>query len=223
MPNWTEASLSDRTPQPLAQRSPRLEKKLVFSPVIPQLRFFTHSALPHQREKWPISTTVVWNHNSLAAPYVNSRIRAFYFVAFVPSRCYRWCLCFTVGWRRFTATASEMGWIWVCVQRIRRRMRLDRFRELGRQYPVFCFLLLVLLLATVLLNRFSRHTHTHTCAHREFSVKMFDSILVYLQIYPHHNGVLVLPGWSGHFLLFSGSRISASKRLYLHQTKDKGR
>uniref|UniRef100_A0A8C9ZUQ6 Sorting nexin-14 n=1 Tax=Sander lucioperca TaxID=283035 RepID=A0A8C9ZUQ6_SANLU len=29
-----------------------------------------------------------------------------------------------------------------------------RFRELGRQYPVFCFLLLVLLLSTVLLNRY---------------------------------------------------------------------
>lgn len=32
-------------------------------------------------------------------------------------------------------------------------MKVDRFRELGRQYPVFCFLLLVLLLSTVLLNR----------------------------------------------------------------------
>ncbi|XP_056867958.1 sorting nexin-14-like isoform X2 [Takifugu flavidus] len=47
-----------------------------------------------------------------------------------------------------------MGWIWVCFQKIRRRMRLERFRELGRQYPVFCFLLLVLLLSTVLLNRY---------------------------------------------------------------------
>ncbi|XP_034078156.1 sorting nexin-14 isoform X10 [Gymnodraco acuticeps] len=37
---------------------------------------------------------------------------------------------------------------------IRRRVKLDRFRELGRQYPVFCFLLLVLLLSTVLLNRY---------------------------------------------------------------------
>ncbi|XP_029682786.1 sorting nexin-14 isoform X4 [Takifugu rubripes] len=47
-----------------------------------------------------------------------------------------------------------MGWIWVCFQKIRRRMRLERFRELGRQYPVFCFLLLVLLFSTVLLNRY---------------------------------------------------------------------
>ncbi|XP_041810550.1 sorting nexin-14-like isoform X5 [Chelmon rostratus] len=47
-----------------------------------------------------------------------------------------------------------MGCIRACLQKIRRRMKLDRFRELGRQYPVFCFLLLVLLLSTVLLNRY---------------------------------------------------------------------
>ncbi|KAM9341471.1 sorting nexin-14-like isoform 3-T3 [Symphorus nematophorus] len=47
-----------------------------------------------------------------------------------------------------------MGIIRACLQKIRRRMKLDRFRELGRQYPVFCFLLLVLLLSTVLLNRY---------------------------------------------------------------------
>ncbi|XP_073340000.1 sorting nexin-14-like isoform X5 [Pagrus major] len=47
-----------------------------------------------------------------------------------------------------------MGCIGACLQKIRRRMKLDRFRELGRQYPVFCFLLLVLLLSTVLLNRY---------------------------------------------------------------------
>ncbi|KAF7201709.1 sorting nexin-14 isoform X3 [Nothobranchius furzeri] len=48
----------------------------------------------------------------------------------------------------------------VCVRAflrmIRQRMKLDRVRELGRQYPVFCFLLLVLLLSTLLLNR---HIH----------------------------------------------------------------
>lgn len=96
----------------------------------------------------------------------------------------------------FTATASEMGWIWVCVQKIRRRMRLDRFREMGRQYPVFCFLLLVLLLATVLLNRFS--THTHTRAHREFSVSFFflvfflQHILLYFGRYIH----IIMVFWS---------------------------
>ncbi|XP_019133015.1 sorting nexin-14 isoform X6 [Larimichthys crocea] len=47
-----------------------------------------------------------------------------------------------------------MGCIGACLQKIRRRMKLDRFRELGRQYPVFCFLLLVLLMSTVLLNRY---------------------------------------------------------------------
>ncbi|KAM8737610.1 sorting nexin-14-like isoform 7-T7 [Acanthopagrus schlegelii] len=47
-----------------------------------------------------------------------------------------------------------MGCIGAFLQRIRRGMKLDRFRELGRQYPLFCFLLLVLLLSTVLLNRY---------------------------------------------------------------------
>ncbi|XP_038585857.1 sorting nexin-14-like isoform X4 [Micropterus salmoides] len=47
-----------------------------------------------------------------------------------------------------------MGCIRACLQAVRRRMKLNRFRELGRQYPVFCFLLLVLLLSTVLLNRY---------------------------------------------------------------------
>ncbi|XP_034715127.1 sorting nexin-14-like isoform X5 [Etheostoma cragini] len=47
-----------------------------------------------------------------------------------------------------------MGCIRTCLQKIRRRVKLERFRELGRQYPVFCFLMLVLLLSTVLLNRY---------------------------------------------------------------------
>uniref|UniRef100_A0A3Q2Y2G4 Sorting nexin-14 n=1 Tax=Hippocampus comes TaxID=109280 RepID=A0A3Q2Y2G4_HIPCM len=47
-----------------------------------------------------------------------------------------------------------MGCIRVCLQRIRRKMKLDLLRDLCRQYPVFCFLLLVLLLSTVLLNRY---------------------------------------------------------------------
>ncbi|XP_032356263.1 sorting nexin-14 isoform X5 [Etheostoma spectabile] len=47
-----------------------------------------------------------------------------------------------------------MGCIRACLQKIRRRVKLERFRELGRQYPVFCFLMLVLLLSTVLLNRY---------------------------------------------------------------------
>ncbi|XP_036981312.1 sorting nexin-14-like isoform X6 [Acanthopagrus latus] len=47
-----------------------------------------------------------------------------------------------------------MGCIGAFLQRIRRGMKLDRFRELGRQYPLFCFLLLALLLSTVLLNRY---------------------------------------------------------------------
>uniref|UniRef100_A0A3B3HCM1 Sorting nexin-14 n=1 Tax=Oryzias latipes TaxID=8090 RepID=A0A3B3HCM1_ORYLA len=47
-----------------------------------------------------------------------------------------------------------MGSLRMFLQNIRLRMKLDRVRQLGRQYPVFCFLLLVLLLSTVLLNRY---------------------------------------------------------------------
>ncbi|KAL0969551.1 hypothetical protein UPYG_G00228970 [Umbra pygmaea] len=47
-----------------------------------------------------------------------------------------------------------MGCITVYLRNMRLRMKLDLVRELGRQYPVFCFLLLVLLLSTVLLNRY---------------------------------------------------------------------
>ncbi|XP_051942705.1 sorting nexin-14 isoform X8 [Hippocampus zosterae] len=49
---------------------------------------------------------------------------------------------------------EKMGFIRVCLQRVRRKMKLDLLRDLCRQYPVFCFLLLVLLLSTVLLNRY---------------------------------------------------------------------
>lgn len=55
----------------------------------------------------------------------------------------------TLGLHRTT----EMGIIAALLQKLRRRVKVDRLRELGRQYPVFCFLLLVLLLSTLLLNR----------------------------------------------------------------------
>uniref|UniRef100_A0A096LW96 Sorting nexin-14 n=1 Tax=Poecilia formosa TaxID=48698 RepID=A0A096LW96_POEFO len=48
----------------------------------------------------------------------------------------------------------KMGSIRAFLQLTSRGMKLDRVRELGRQYPVFCFLLLVLLLTTLLLNRY---------------------------------------------------------------------
>uniref|UniRef100_A0A6Q2XPG1 Sorting nexin 14 n=1 Tax=Esox lucius TaxID=8010 RepID=A0A6Q2XPG1_ESOLU len=47
-----------------------------------------------------------------------------------------------------------MGCIRLFLQKMRHRIKLELVRELGRQYPVFCFLLLVLLLSTVLLNRY---------------------------------------------------------------------
>ncbi|XP_035282606.1 sorting nexin-14-like isoform X4 [Anguilla rostrata] len=40
------------------------------------------------------------------------------------------------------------------LETLKQKLKLDLFRELGRQYPVFCFLLLFLLLSTVLLNRY---------------------------------------------------------------------
>lgn len=45
---------------------------------------------------------------------------------------------------------------------LRQRLKLDLFKEVGRQYPVFCFLLVILLLATVLLNRYFLH---YSCIH----------------------------------------------------------
>nr|XP_057946129.1 sorting nexin-14-like isoform X6 [Doryrhamphus excisus] len=47
-----------------------------------------------------------------------------------------------------------MGCFRVFLQRTRRKMKLDLLRDLGRQYPVFCFMLLALLLSTVLLSRY---------------------------------------------------------------------
>uniref|UniRef100_A0A8C9WSX5 Sorting nexin-14 n=1 Tax=Scleropages formosus TaxID=113540 RepID=A0A8C9WSX5_SCLFO len=41
-----------------------------------------------------------------------------------------------------------------CLQTLRQRLKVDLFREVGRQYPVFCFLMLSLLLSTLLLNRY---------------------------------------------------------------------
>lgn len=46
--------------------------------------------------------------------------------------------------------------------------------------------------------------------------------LVSSQIYSHHDGVLVLPGWSGHLLLLAGPRVSAAQHLSVHQTQDQG-
>ncbi|KAJ8358519.1 hypothetical protein SKAU_G00150440 [Synaphobranchus kaupii] len=47
-----------------------------------------------------------------------------------------------------------MAYVRTRLDNLKQRLKLDLFRELGRQYPVFCFLLLFLLLSTVLLNRY---------------------------------------------------------------------
>ncbi|XP_048830950.1 sorting nexin-14-like isoform X3 [Brienomyrus brachyistius] len=40
------------------------------------------------------------------------------------------------------------------METLKQRLKVDLFRELGRQYPLFCFIMLCLLLSTVLLNRY---------------------------------------------------------------------
>ncbi|XP_039604004.1 sorting nexin-14 isoform X2 [Polypterus senegalus] len=40
------------------------------------------------------------------------------------------------------------------VEQVKRRLKVDHLREVWRQYPVFCFILLFLMLSTVLLNRY---------------------------------------------------------------------
>ncbi|XP_053488572.1 sorting nexin-14 isoform X2 [Ictalurus furcatus] len=52
----------------------------------------------------------------------------------------------------FTSQLCLMSLLRVYLRKVRRRLEL--WREVGRQYPVFCFLLVLLLLSTVLLNRY---------------------------------------------------------------------
>ncbi|KAL6477596.1 hypothetical protein MHYP_G00134310 [Metynnis hypsauchen] len=54
--------------------------------------------------------------------------------------------------RRRLHSASKMSTLRAFLATL--RLKVDLMREVGRQYPVFCFLLVLLLLATVLLNRY---------------------------------------------------------------------
>ncbi|KAG7269812.1 hypothetical protein CRUP_027155, partial [Coryphaenoides rupestris] len=56
--------------------------------------------------------------------------------------------------RQRVARCRAMGFIRVYLQKMRHGVRLEVLRELARQYPVFCFTLVILLLSTVLLNRY---------------------------------------------------------------------
>ncbi|XP_036405366.1 sorting nexin-14-like isoform X2 [Megalops cyprinoides] len=47
-----------------------------------------------------------------------------------------------------------MAQVRVYLERLKQRLKVDLFREAGRQYPVFCFMLFFLLSSTVLLNRY---------------------------------------------------------------------
>ena len=109
-----------------------------------------------------------------------------------------------------------MGFIRVYLQKMRHGVRLEAVRELARQYPVFCFLLVILLLSTVLLNRSGL-----TCPDpsRRYcnclytgSTQQNKSLYFYTQISSHTNGVLVVSGWSGDVLLFSWTRVAAAQR-----------
>lgn len=54
-----------------------------------------------------------------------------------------------------SASWTEMGsWVRTIGERLKQRLRLDVGREICRQYPLFCFLLLCLSAASLLLNRY---------------------------------------------------------------------
>lgn len=54
-----------------------------------------------------------------------------------------------------SAAWTEMGsWMRMIGGRLKQRLRLDVGREICRQYPLFCFLLLCLSVASLLLNRY---------------------------------------------------------------------
>lgn len=56
-----------------------------------------------------------------------------------------------------SAAWTEMGsWVRTIGGRLKQRLRLDVGREICRQYPLFCFLLLCLSAASLLLNRYLR-------------------------------------------------------------------
>uniref|UniRef100_A0A3B4YZI0 Sorting nexin 14 n=1 Tax=Seriola lalandi dorsalis TaxID=1841481 RepID=A0A3B4YZI0_SERLL len=52
------------------------------------------------------------------------------------------------------SSAERMAGILTYVEDLKRGLKIDVLREAGRQYPVFCFLLLCMLSLTVLLNRY---------------------------------------------------------------------
>lgn len=52
-----------------------------------------------------------------------------------------------------TPPVAMVPWIRAMAEKLRQRLRLDVGREICRQYPLFCFLLLCLSAASLLLNR----------------------------------------------------------------------
>lgn len=53
-----------------------------------------------------------------------------------------------------SAMPTEMvPWVRTMGEKLKQRLRLDVGREICRQYPLFCFLLLCLSVASLLLNR----------------------------------------------------------------------
>ncbi|XP_069052670.1 sorting nexin-14 isoform X5 [Lepisosteus oculatus] len=47
-----------------------------------------------------------------------------------------------------------MSYLRAKLENLKQKLKVDLFREVGRQYPVFCFILVFLLISTVILNRY---------------------------------------------------------------------
>lgn len=121
--------------------------------------------------------------------------------------------------------------------------------EVGRHYPLFCFLLVSMATATLLLNRLELHytspSHPHLTSLEHQWLEQFSLrvplrpdhrgqqrtgsrcvsgdggfCVLCLQVPPHPDALLVLPGWSGHLLLLPGTRVSAPKRPVHHKVQN---
>lgn len=59
----------------------------------------------------------------------------------------------SVGSATPTTPTEMVSWVRTVGEKLKQRLRLDVGREICRQYPLFCFLLLCLSVASLLLNR----------------------------------------------------------------------
>lgn len=131
------------------------------------------------------------------------------------------------------------------METLKQRLKVDLLRELGRQYPVFCFIMLCLLLSTVLLNRYLLQEFNLI---KEYNVMLTYKCLLYVtvfynnslnkwcgkndackiyifsfQISSHFDGFLVVFGWRCCILLFPWPRVSTAKYFIYNKTEDEGK